>query len=435
MKISVFGMGYVGCVNAACACKGGHEVIAVDVKKSKVDLINKGIPTIVEDQIDDLVKEAVKLDLLSATTNEIDAVRETDLSLICVGTPNRSDGQLDLKHIFTCARNIGYALKAKNTYHTVVIRSTVSPGTNLQVGEIISEASGKLRGKSFDIISNPEFLREGSAVKDYFNPPVTILGANESSKSIQSMKELYGSFPSEIAVVEIAVAEMIKYVSNSWHALKIVFANEVGNICKSLNIDSHQVMDVFCKDRQLNISNAYLRSGFAYGGSCLPKDLLGLVSLGEANKVTSPTLGSISNSNEQQIDLAFAKSLKFAPKNIAFLGISFKEGTDDLRFSPNLKLAQRLFSENINIKVHDQNVFATIQDGINDLEVRNSAGSIYSEISDNLDSVIENADLIIIAAKNALYSKVLERTDIPILDLVRIDNSKVSEGNYHGICW
>ena len=435
MKISVFGMGYVGCVNAACACKSGHEVIAVDVKQSKIALINSGVPTIVEDEIDVLVKSAVGQGLLSATVDEVQAVHGSDVSLVCVGTPNRADGQLDLKHIFACAKSIGLALKSKGKFHTVVIRSTVSPGTNQQVGEIITEASGKERGVDFDVVSNPEFLREGSAVKDYFNPPVTVLGAVEGSLSISVLQELYDGLPCETAVVDVQEAEMVKYVSNSWHALKIVFANEVGNICKALGVDSHKVMEIFCKDKQLNISGAYLRSGFAYGGSCLPKDLLGLVALGQANGIESAMLDSVSTSNDEQVETVYRMVQTFAPKQIAFLGISFKEGTDDLRFSPNLKLAQKLVADGIGIKVHDRNVFATINEGINDLEVRNSAGSIYGSITDNLTDVLQGTDLIIAAVKSDEYKQLSEQGDIPLIDLVRLDKKKTTGGNYHGLCW
>lgn len=435
MKVSIFGMGYVGCVNAACLCKSGHSVVAVDVKQSKVDLINQGVPTIVEEDIDTLVKQAVNAGVLYGTTDEAEAVRKSDASLVCVGTPNRADGILDLKYIFACAKSIGGALKGKETFHTVVIRSTVAPGTNEQVGEIIEKASGKIRGDDFDVVSNPEFLREGSAVKDYFNPPVTVLGAHEGSSSVVVLEELYRDLPSGSAVVPVKVAEMIKYVSNSWHALKIVFANEVGNICKQLGADSHQVMELFCKDRQLNISNAYLKSGFAYGGSCLPKDLLGLVSLGRSRGIESPMLASISGSNAEQVNRAYDLIMKLAPKRVAFLGISFKEGTDDLRFSPNLKLAQKLITAGVFLKIHDENVYATIQAGINDLEVRNSAGDLYSMISDDLSSVLEDADLIVIAVKNNKYKVALDSLNVPIVDLVRLEKEKVSEGNYHGLCW
>ena len=435
MKVSVFGMGYVGCVNSACLCKSGHTVIAVDVKQSKVDLMNRGTPTIVEEGIEALVKDAVDKGLLSGTTSEFEAVRNSDVSLICVGTPNRADGMLDLKYIFACAKSIGIALKEKESFHSVVIRSTVAPGTNEQVGEIIEQASGKTRGEGFDVLSNPEFLREGSAVNDYFNPPVTVLGAIDGSASVAVMEELYSDLPSELVVVSVKAAEMIKYVSNSWHALKIVFANEVGNICKELGVDSHQVMELFCKDRQLNISNAYLKSGYAYGGSCLPKDLLGLVSLGQSQGIESSMLASISESNDSQVNRAYDLVLQFAPRRIAFLGISFKEGTDDLRFSPNLKLAQMLEAKGISIKIHDENVYATIQGGINDLEVRNSAGDLYSVISDDLDEVLDGAELVVVAVKNSAYVNVLDIEYIPVVDLVRLDKKKVSEGNYHGLCW
>ncbi|HND46897.1 MAG TPA: nucleotide sugar dehydrogenase, partial [Chitinophagales bacterium] len=267
MEISIFGLGYVGCVSLGCLAKNGHQVIGVDVHQQKVDLINKGLPTIVEKDIDTIIAEEFKNGKIRATNDANDAVANSEISIICVGTPSSKRGNLNLDFIYKVAEQIGQALKNKNSFHSVVIRSTVLPGTNEKVGEIIAEFSGKKRNKDFSIVSNPEFLREGTAVKDYYHPSITVLGG-DSEIALEKVAALYKELPAPIEIVDIRVAEIIKYVNNSFHAVKVTFANEVGNISKSLGIDSHKVMELFCKDTHLNISPTYFKPGFAYGGSC-----------------------------------------------------------------------------------------------------------------------------------------------------------------------
>ena len=278
MRISIFGLGYVGCVSLGCLAKNGHNIIGVDVNDIKVDLINNGKPTIIERDIDLIIEQQFKNKKIKATKDYKSAIKNTDISIICVGTPSTPEGHLNLEHIYKTAEQIGEAIKEKENFHIAVIRSTVLPGTNIKVGEIIEKTSGKQRNKGFAVVSNPEFLREGSAVEDYYNPPVTVLGS-DNKKALNVLSKIYAKVNGPIEIVDIKVAEIIKYVNNSYHALKITFANEVGNICKRIGIDSHEVMRLFCMDKQLNISSYYFKPGFAYGGSCLPKDLKALQTL------------------------------------------------------------------------------------------------------------------------------------------------------------
>ena len=324
MNISIFGMGYVGCVSLGCLAKNGHQVIGVDVVKSKIDLINSGKPTIIEKDIDTIIEENHKIGRIKATNNFKDAVRDTDISIICVGTPSNAQGHLNLNAIYQTAKQIGEAIKEKDTFHIVTVRSTVLPGTNKKVGEIIEEASGKERNKAFAVISNPEFLREGTAVKDYYNPPVTVIGT-DNPKAAAQLKEMYNGINAPIEETEIEIAELIKYINNSFHALKVSFANEVGNICKNVGIDSHKLMNVFCMDDQLNLSSYYLKPGFAFGGSCLPKDLMALKTMAHDFYMDSPVLNSILDSNENQKKKVFDMIMARDTKKIGLLGLSFKK--------------------------------------------------------------------------------------------------------------
>ena len=304
MNISIFGLGYVGCVSMGCLAQNGHSVIGVDVAQSKIDLINQGRPTIIEHQIDEIMAEQFSNGRIKATRDYLQAVKDTEVSIVCVGTPSTAAGHLNLEYIYKVAEQIAEAIKEKQSFHIVVIRSTVLPGTNKKVGDIIQQVSGKQRNQGFTVISNPEFLREGSAVEDYYNPAVTVIGGDHQP-SIDKVAELYELVDAPVEKTDIEIAEIIKYVNNTFHALKIVFANEVGNICKKLNIDSHQVMDLFCKDTQLNISSKYFRPGYAYGGSCLPKDLKGLRTIAHDNYLNVPVINAIEASNNYQQELAF----------------------------------------------------------------------------------------------------------------------------------
>lgn len=435
MKISIFGLGYVGCVGAACCAKLGHHVIGNDVSIKKVQLINQGRPTIIEKQIDVLVAEAHEKGLLEATTDFDYAIQNSEISFIVVGTPGTKQGHLDLKHIFDVSTKIGDSLREKKDFHIVAIRSTVLPGTNKKVGEIISQVSGKIRGVDFEVVSNPEFLREGSAVHDFFNPPFTLIGTNNEFAK-EKMHELYKDITGEFICAEIEIAEIMKYVNNTYHALKIVFANEVGNICKQLDIDSNKVMDIFCMDKQLNISSYYFKPGFAYGGSCLPKDTKALRTLAHDLYITTPVINAIDNSNQLQKQIALDLIESKGKQKVGILSISFKSGTDDLRNSPIVDVAEVLLGKGYNLKIYDKNVRLSQLTGTNAEFIALKLPSLHNIISDNLDFVVSNCDVIVIANKEKEFDDIPKRfPNKIIIDLVRQYESLEFEGIYEGISW
>ncbi|MGV3767637.1 MAG: nucleotide sugar dehydrogenase [Chitinophagaceae bacterium] len=434
MRISIFGLGYVGCVSIGCLAKNGHTVVGVDVQEQKVELINNGIPTIVEKDIDEIIRTEHAAGKISATTDYLKAVTTTETSIICVGTPSSETGQLNLDYLFRTAEQIGEAIAKKNEFHTVVIRSTVMPGTNEKVAAIIAEHSGKKKNEAFAVVSNPEFLREGSAVSDYYNPAITVIGSDHQP-SIEKISSLYKDIKGEIITTEIKVAELIKYVNNSFHALKITFANEVGNICKALNIDSHPLMELFCKDTHLNISPAYFKPGFAYGGSCLPKDLKGLATLAHDHYLTSPLLQSIHHSNEHQKQIAFDMIAKTGKKKICFIGLSFKEGTDDLRYSPSVDLAEKLIGKGYTLSIYDKNVHLSKLVGANKAFINHHLPHLSELVCEHPETAICQSDVVLINHRNfdlAAHKELLK--DKIVIDLVRI-KSDVSALNYQGICW
>lgn len=435
MKISIFGLGYVGCVSLGCLAKNGHELIGVDVSNFKVDLINKGYPTIQEKEIDNIIREGFAKGGISATTCAVDAVLNTDVSIICVGTPPSANGHLNLSYIFKTAEQIGKALKAKESFHIVVIRSTVVPGTNRHYGEIVEKHSGKKRGEHFSVVSNPEFLREGSAVYDYYHPSMTVIGG-DNTFAMEKVASLYRCLNGPIEITDIKVAEIIKYVSNSFHALKIAFSNEVGNICKALHIDPFKVMELFCKDTRLNISTAYLKPGFVYGGSCLPKDLKGLVTMGHDNYLDTPLLAMIDSSNEQHRKKAFELINSTGKKNVCMVGLSFKEGTDDLRFSPFVELAETLLGKGYHVTIYDEYVCLSKLIGANKAYINERLPHLSEHISNNLETAIAENDVVIISHRNfdAKNYRHLLKEKTAVIDLVRIHDLEELP-NYEGICW
>jgi GDP-mannose 6-dehydrogenase len=434
MNVSIFGMGYVGCVSLACLAQNGHRVIGVDVIPSKIDLINQGKPTIIEKDIDILIAENWKNKRISATLNFKEAVLQTDISIICVGTPSNSHGHLNLNAIYETAKQIGLALKEKDNFHVVTIRSTVIPGTNKKVGEIIEQHSGKKRNEAFAVVSNPEFLREGSAVKDYYNPPVTVIGT-DNPKASQILAEMYNGIEAPIEETNIEIAELIKYVNNSFHALKVSFANEVGNICKNMGIDSHKLMKLFCMDDQLNLSPYYLKPGFAFGGSCLPKDLTAFKTLAHDFYLDSPVLNSIMDSNEYQKKRALKMILEKGVKRIGILGLSFKKGTDDLRYSPIVDLAENLLGKGFILSIYDKNVNISKLTGTNKLYIDEHIPHLSELISDDLNAVVGNSELIVISHNEPEFKCIDTRfPDKTFIDLVKIKEG-ISAGNYEGICW
>lgn len=447
MRISIFGLGYVGCVGAACLAKLGHTVIGVDVNENKVRLINEGKPTIIEDGIAELCLEAHEKGLMSATTDVCEAVHKTDVSFIVVGTPSSKEGHLNLNYIYTVAKQIGEALKNKSICsmslvngdcklrHIIAIRSTVLPGTNEKVGEIISEASGLVRGKDFTIVSNPEFLREGTSVRDYFNPPLTLVGT-DMPEAEAVFREIYKDIEAEFIATDIRVAEMMKYVNNTYHALKIVFGNEVGNICKELNIDSHKVMEIFCKDKQLNISPYYFKPGFAYGGSCLPKDMKALKTLAHDCYVDVPVIEAIGESNEIQKRRAVQLIMAQGKRKIGILGLSFKSGTDDLRCSPIVDVVESLLGKGFELRIYDKNVKVSELTGTNKDFIMAKIPHLQHFVTDNLDAVCQESDVLVVTNKEKEFADVMTRyPNKIIIDLVRQWRDVDYAGHYEGISW
>ena len=447
MNISIFGLGYVGCVGAACLAKLGHHVIGVDVNENKVRLINEGKPTIIEEGITELCAEAHTAGRMSATTDVHEAVHQTDVSFIVVGTPSSKEGHLNLNYIFTVARQIGEALKDKtmviddlgfrnsNLKHIVAIRSTVLPGTNERVGEIIEEASGLKRGVDFTIVSNPEFLREGTSVKDYFNPPLTLVGT-DMSEAEAVFREIYKGIDAEFICTDIRVAEMMKYVNNTYHALKIVFGNEVGNICKELNIDSHKVMEIFCKDKQLNISPYYFKPGFAYGGSCLPKDMKALKTLAHDHYVEVPVIEAIGESNELQKKRAVQLIMAQGQRKVGILGLSFKSGTDDLRCSPIVDVVESLLGKGFEIRIYDKNVKVSELTGTNKDFIMAKIPHLQHFVSDDLEAVCRESDVLVVTNKEKEFAELLARyPNKTVVDLVRQWKEVDYSGHYEGLSW
>lgn len=433
MNISIFGLGYVGCVGMGCLSKQGHVMVGVDVSDEKVKRVNSGQATIVENDIDTLMAEGFQQNRIRATKDYKEAVLNTDISFICVGTPSSDNGHLNLEYIYQTAREIGEALIAKSTFHIVVIRSTVFPGTNAKVSELIESVSGKKRNSDFAVVSNPEFLREGTAVADYMNPPLTVLGSS-CSKAIQIMQELYKNTNAPIEVVDIEVAEMIKYVNNSYHALKVVFANEVGTICKQLGVDSHEVMRIFCMDKQLNISPYYFKPGFAYGGSCLPKDLKGLKTLAHDLYLDTPVLNAIDDSNNKHISQVIYQIEKTGKRKIGICGLSFKAGTDDMRNSPIVNVIEALYGKGYDIRIFDKNVSLSRLIGKNKSVITEKLPHLDSMLQDDLSLLVDWADVLVVSNKDKVFKSMSVRPEQKIIDLVRIKELE-SFDNYSGLCW
>lgn len=441
MNISIFGLGYVGCVGAACLAKLGHKVIGVDVNENKVRLMNEGKPTIIEEGIAELCQEAHDKGLMSATTVASEAIAQTEISFIVVGTPSSPEGHLNLNYIYNVAGRIGRALKEKKErgeikeMHLIAIRSTVLPGTNKKVGEIIEEESGLKRDVDFTIVSNPEFLREGTSVEDYFNPPLTLIGTNIPFAE-EKFREMYKDIPAEFICTDIKVAEMMKYVNNTYHALKIVFGNEVGNICKSVGVDSHKVMEIFCKDKQLNISPYYFKPGFAYGGSCLPKDMKALKTLAHDNYVEVPVIESIFQSNENQKKRAVQLIMNQGQRKVGILGLSFKAGTDDLRCSPIVDVVESLLGKGFEIRIYDRNVKISELTGTNKDFIMAKIPHLQHFVTADLDSVCQNSDVLVVTNKEKDFEDVLKKYPGKIvIDLVRQWKEVDYNGKYEGISW
>jgi len=437
LKVSVFGLGYVGTVSAGCLANDGHEVLGVDPFPTKVDLINQGQSPIIEADIGEIIASTVRSGRLRATSDQAQAIRETELSFICVGTPSQPNGNLDLSYITRVCEQIGQALKAKSTRHTVVIRSTILPGTMHKiVVPVLEEFSGKKAGVDFGVCHNPEFLREGSAVKDFNAPPKTVIGELDKASG-DILASLYESLAAPLIRTDLETAEMVKYVDNSWHALKIGFANEIGNLCKAFTIDAHAVMNIFCQDKKLNISPAYLLPGFAFGGSCLPKDLRALSYHAKTHDLEVPILTSILPSNEMQVARGLQLIMEKGHKQVGILGFSFKAGTDDLRESPVIEVIERLLGKGYDLRIYDKNVNIASLVGANRDFILNRIPHISKLMVSEIDAVLAHAKTVVIGNNDPDFRTVPERMRQGqiLVDFVRIANRRSEKGKYDGICW
>jgi len=437
MKLSVWGLGYVGTVSAGCLAQEGHEVIGVDSEPTKVDLINAGKSPIIEKDIGAIIERQVAAGRLSATTDAAVGVGWADLFLICVGTPSRGNGDIELKYVRRVCEEIGTALRNHEGAPVVVIRSTILPGTMRDVVIPTLEAcSGRRAGAEFGVCINPEFLREGTAVHDFFNPPKTVIGElNRASGDL--LASLYAQVAAPLIRTDIETAEMVKYADNAWHALKVGFANEIGHLCKELEVDSHRVMDIFCQDTKLNLSPYYLKPGFAFGGSCLPKDLRALLYKAKTLDVSLPILAAILPSNEQQIERAVRTVIEKGSKKVGILGFSFKAGTDDLRESPVVELTERLIGKGYDLRVYDANVKLAAIHGANRDYILNHIPHISRLMTRTIDEVLDHADTIVIGNAAPEFHDIPKRLkdDQTVVDFVRITDSRSVSGVYEGICW
>ncbi len=437
MKISILGLGYVGAVTAGCLAHEGHEVIGVDREQTKVEGINAGRSPIIETDIGEIIADTVRSGRLRATQDAVQAIQDTDLTLVCVGTPSQLNGNSDLGYIRRVCEEIGRALGSKAERHTVVIRSTILPGTMRRVIiPLLEENSGKSAGIGFGICNNPEFLREGSAVADFKFPAKTIIGEMDRASG-DAIAALYAKLDAPLIRTDLETAEMVKYIDNSWHTLKIAYANEIGNLCKSLSVDAHKAMEIFCLDKKLNISPAYLMPGFAFGGSCLPKDLRALNYVAKSNDLELPILNSIMRSNELQVTRGSQLITRWGHTRIGILGFSFKAGTDDLRESPMIEIIERLLGKGYDLQIYDKSVQVAKLVGANRDFIVGRIPHISKLMVDDIDSVLKHAETIVIGNKDPEFATVPKRLRDGqcIVDFVRISSHGSSNGKYDGICW
>ncbi len=437
-RISVFGIGYVGVVSAACLARDGHDVIAVDVDPGKIDAINLGKSPIVEEGIDELVRDVVKAGKLSATSDVAKAIRETDLSFVCVGTPSAEDGSVGLVYVTDVCQTIGAALKDKDSYHSVVIRSTIVPGsTEAACIPVLEETSGKMAGTGFGVGYYPEFLRESTAIKDYYDPGLIVFGFMDEPTG-DRLHDLNKDLPCEIHRVDIRTAELVKYTSNTWRAVKVTFANEIGNIAKACGIDGQSVMEILCSDDKMAMSPYFMRPGFAFGGSCLPKDVRALRHLAESKGAPAHLLNAVLTANEAQIARAEDLVHKSGANKVGFVGISFKPGTDDLRESPLISLAARLIAKGVDVNIYDPFVKEAFDAGTPGAGRGNeSVPDLQDRLVDDLDQLINDAGAVLVGN---YYSETVERLrgaarSSKVVDLTRLHRDLVSDETYEGICW
>jgi GDP-mannose 6-dehydrogenase len=437
MKICVLGLGYVGAVSAGLLAKEGHEVIGVDPERAKVDLINEGRSPIIEKDLGEIIAEQVKAGRLHASTAVEHAVRHTDIVFVCVGTPSQPNGGIDLRYIKRVCEQIGSTLATHPGAPIIVMRSTMLPGTMRDVViPTLEKHSGKKAGEEFGLCINPEFLREGTAVHDYYHPPKTVIGqVNKASGDL--LASIYAKLPGPMIRTDIETAEMVKYADNCWHALKVGFANEIGSLAKALDVDAHKVMEIFCQDQKLNLSPYYLKPGFAFGGSCLPKDVRALLYKAKTLDVQLPILGAVLPSNQLQIDRGVQAVIDKGNRKIGILGFSFKAGTDDLRESPMVELTERLIGKGYDLKIYDKNVSLARLHGANRDYIMNKIPHISRLMVESIDEVLEHGQTIVIGNAAPEFAEVPRRIGDgqTVIDFVRVCDSRTIAGVYEGICW
>ncbi len=442
--ISVFGLGYVGAVSMACFAKLGYEMVGVDVDDQKIDAINSGHSPIVEAQLTELLTSGVAHNRIAATKDFVQAVRDTDVTLISVGTPTAEDGSCDTRYIRAAARNIGEGLRLKDSYHLIVMRCSVPPGTTLDlVVPEVEKVSGKKLGVDFGLCYNPEFLREGTAVADFFDPPKTVIGASDD-RAGETLAQLYGRVDENILYTTIGAAEMVKYADNTWHAVKVTFANEIGRLCKSIDVDSHEVMNVFVQDQKLNLSPYYLKPGFAFGGSCLPKEVRAMQYLSDIQGIEAPLVQSLMDSNRAQVQEAFDIIESLGVKHVGLLGVTFKADTDDLRESPVLDLMAMLLEKGYEVSAFDPNL------------VGHDFGSAAFEymcrtypaiapvlkklpeiMCDDVETLQQRSDSLVVTHNTAQFRRAIAQRQehTAVVDLVRLFPEPLEDPSYHGIAW
>lgn len=442
-SISVVGLGYVGAVSTACLASLGHRVVGVDVDQTKIEQISKGTSPIHEAGLEEQLTKGVALKLISATDDLSAAVRETDVTFVSVGTPTAADGGCDYSYIEQAARSMAVGLRQKKGFHVFAMRCSIPPGTTMKImAPILEEMSEKKAGQDFGICFNPEFLREGVAIDDFHNPPKTVIGTTDF-RTAKIMRSIYGPVDADPILTTIEAAEMVKYVDNVWHATKVCFANEVGRLCKSVSVDSHEVMDIFTRDRKLNLSPYYLKPGFAYGGSCLPKEVRAVQHMARQAGVSLPLIGNLDHSNREQIEQAFRMVQKTGAKRVGILGLAFKPGTDDLRESPILEVMAALRCEGVELLAHDpainnktsfQGLLSYARPG--NSELGQLAGSLREMLCPDVNQVLENVDAVVVCHSSDAYRKALSHTPGPqVIDLVRLFHEAPTEMQVNGIGW
>lgn len=436
MNISIFGLGYVGAVSAGCLASDGHRVIGVDPNQTKVDLINRGVSPIIESDIGEMIASAVAGGRLSATTSVQDAVSATDISLICVGTPSQLNGNLDLSFVRRVCEEIGAAIANKRVFHVVVARSTMLPGSmrNIVI-PTLEQASGLKAGTDFGICNNPEFLREGTAVHDYYHPPKTVIGESDA-RAGQLLVDLYAAMDAPLIRTDVETAEMVKYADNSWHAVKVAFANEIGNLSKAVGIDGHKVMAIFCQDTKLNLSPYYMKPGFAFGGSCLPKDVRALTYKARSLDIETPLLNAVLPSNQRQVERAIEMVTGKGHRKVGVLGFAFKAGTDDLRESPMVDVIEALIGKGYELKLYDKNVNLAALTGANRDFILNHIPHISRLMVGSVQEVLDFAQTLVIGNGAPEFRAALTalRQGQVVVDYVRITEA-TSSAEYDGICW